>query len=145
VEPTSVTPFAVPVRERALHAIIVTLVRLLGNEDLRARPQPGPDEDIQARIKEIISTRVGLVDPEELESTIGMFLDFIRSWNLSPPPIYGHFGPSPEETPLMHPSGTEERPDWNGRSRATPSSMRNVDVSCDAAVILEFPQSAANQ
>src|SRR5204862_8067607 len=30
VEPTSVTPFAVPVRERALHAQIVTLVRYWG-------------------------------------------------------------------------------------------------------------------
>jgi len=39
VEPTSVTPFAVPVRERALHAQLVTLARLLGRQC-----SPGPAE-----------------------------------------------------------------------------------------------------
>ena len=44
VEPTSVTPFAVPVRERALHALIVILCRFWGGPSLRDRPNQPPDE-----------------------------------------------------------------------------------------------------
>ena len=40
VEPTSVTPFAIPVRERALHALVVTLVRFWGDNDEPVLSQP---------------------------------------------------------------------------------------------------------
>src|SRR6185437_10801086 len=44
VEPTSVTPFATPVIERALHAVAVALVRMLGGSSLAQRPNtPPPD------------------------------------------------------------------------------------------------------
>ena len=55
VEPTSVTPFAVPVRERALHAQIITLARYWGPESLRERPQPPPSGDLVDRLREACS------------------------------------------------------------------------------------------
>jgi len=54
VEPTSVTPFAAPVRERALHALMVTLVRYLGRAENRDCPQPFPDQDLIDRVTGII-------------------------------------------------------------------------------------------
>lgn len=140
VEPTSVTPFAVPVLERALHAQLVTLARYWGDEEVRRRAQPAPPNSLFQKIHELILQRVLAVDPEESDSTRAMLEEIENNWRLIPPPIYGHFGPPPEETPLMHPSGSQTRVEWGGRSLATPSSMRNVDASCDADVIRNYSQ-----
>jgi hypothetical protein len=140
VEPTSVTPFAVPVRERALHAQIITLARYWGSESLRERPQPPPSGDLLERLRKAVFARVRAVDSEEASAAEEMFEEIVERWARVQPAIYGHFGPPPEETPLMYPSGTQPRPLWGNRSKATPSSMRNVDAGCDAEVLMQFPQ-----
>jgi Helicase conserved C-terminal domain len=140
VEPTSVTPFAVPVRDRALHAQFVTLARYWGNQDTRESPNPPPDNQLIYRIREILTERIREIDYDEGDQAEQMMDDFIRHWMRILPRIYGHFGPPPLDTPLMYPSGTEPRQIWAGRSKATPSSMRNVDAGCNAKVILQFPQ-----
>jgi len=141
VEPTSVTPFAVPVLERALHAQIVTLARYWGDEEVRNRPQPVPPDFLLHKIQDLILQRTLSVDPEELNSTREAIAEIMNNWRLIPPPLYGRFGPPPDQTPLMYPSGSQMRVEWDGRSLATPSSMRNVDASCDAAVIKNYTQS----
>jgi hypothetical protein len=140
VEPTSVTPFAVPVRERALHAQLITLARYWGDASVRARPSPPPSQDLIDRIHGVLMSRIGEVDPGERALSEAMFADLIQRWRTIQPPIYGHFGPAPQETPLMYPAGSEPRAIWATRSKATPSSMRNVDAGCDALVIQQFPQ-----
>jgi len=140
VEPTSVTPFAVPVRERALHAQVVTLARYWGDDELQARPQPPPSDALVKKIRDILMGRVAVVDTPEASSTEEMITEIVAAWRLVPPPKYGHFGPPPDETPLMYPSGSQKRVEWADRALPTPSSMRNVDASCGAAVIPEFPQ-----
>lgn len=140
VEPTSVTPFAVPVRERALHAQIITLARYWGAQTLRDRPQPPPSSDLVDTIREVTLGRVGAVDAGEGGGTAEMFDEFVERWVRVQPSIYGHMGPPPEETPLMFPSGTQPRPQWADRSKRTPTSMRNVDAACDAEVLMQFPQ-----
>jgi len=139
VEPTSVTPFAVPVRERALHAQIITLARYWGSEALRDRPQPPPASDLIDRVREAVLARVRAVDEDEADAAEEMFEEIVKLWVQVQPSLYGHFGSAPEETPLMFPSGTQPRPLWGGRARSTPSSMRNVDAGCDAEVIMQFP------
>ncbi len=141
VEPTSVTPFAVPVRERALHAQIVTLARYWGAEAVRDRPQPPPPDDLFKRIRDVLISRVREVDSEEAAAAEAMFDEIVARWKRVQPAIYGGFGPPPEETPLLYPSGSQPRPMWGERSKATPSSMRNVDAGCDADVIMQFPES----
>jgi len=141
VEPTSVTPFAVPVLERALHAQIVTLARYWGDEEVRWRAQPAPPDSLFQKIHELILQRVSAVDPGEYAHTSEKLDEIETDWRRIPPPIYGHFGPPPDETPLMYPSGTQIRVEWGERSKATPSSMRNVDASCDADVIRNYSQS----
>lgn len=140
VEPTSVTPFAVPVRERALHAQLVTLVRYWGDPALRDNPSPPPNDPLLNRIRDMLIQRIQQVDAGESARADQMLADLIARWRSVLPPIYGHFGPPPQETPLMFPSGTEPRALWANRSKATPSSMRNVDAGCDAEVILQFPE-----
>jgi hypothetical protein len=140
VEPTSVTPFAVPVRERALHAQLVTLARYWGDKALRERPNPAPNNLLFDRIREVLIQRIEKVDAGESVFADHMLMELMTRWCAVLPPIYGHFGPPPQETPFMYPSGTEPRALWSNRAKATPSSMRNVDSGCDAKVIHQFPK-----
>ena len=132
VEPTSVTPFAVPVRERALHALVVILCRFWGDGDLRARPNHPPDPGVVHRIKETIRERVMSSDPDEWPGTENLIDAIVRKWSDAPPPRYGGFGPPSEEMPLMYPAGAQRHPLWYDWPYPTPSSMRNVDADCAA-------------
>jgi hypothetical protein len=143
VEPTSVTPFAIPVRERALHAQLITLLRYWGVdavESLRNSPRPAPSDELYRRVREVLIERVKLVDKNEAESAGEMLDKLMKVWRTILPPKYGQFGPPPMDTPLMYPSGTEPRAIWADRAKSTPSSMRNVDAGCDAKVITHFPR-----
>ncbi|MDE0553348.1 MAG: helicase-related protein, partial [Candidatus Poribacteria bacterium] len=140
VEPTSVTPFAAPVRERALHALLVTLVRYWGHPDNRDRPQPFPDAGLIENIRSVIEARVSDIDLDELNLTLDHFEELTNDWQRILPPIYGGFGAYGSDIPLMYPAGSEPLEDWIGRSWATPSSMRNVDASCEAETIRQYPE-----
>ena len=140
VEPTSVTPFAIPVRDRALHAQLVTLLRYWGDEALRQSPKPAPSDALVKSVCEVILKRIAFVDGDEAALAETQLAELVRKWRSFLPPKYGRHGPPPEETPLMYPSGTEPRMLWASRAKATPSSMRNVDAGCDASVIPQFPQ-----
>jgi hypothetical protein len=139
VEPTSVTPFAAPVRDRALHALLVTLVRYWGTEDNRIRPQPYPDPDLLRRIRTLIQERVSKVDADEEARTLNRLDYLLRRWREILPSRYGDFGPVAVETPLLFPAGSEPNPGWGGAAWATPTSMRNVDASCEADICQAFP------
>ncbi|HET9366326.1 MAG TPA: helicase-related protein, partial [Candidatus Angelobacter sp.] len=141
VEPTSVTPFASPVIERALHAVIVALVRMLDGDELSQRPNsPPPDGELINRIRAIIAERAMNVDSQQREAALERLDYVISEWRRVPPSKYGGFGPTDPEEPLMYPSGTERHPQWSIRPLATPSSMRNVDATCDTQVISSFPE-----
>lgn len=140
VEPTSVTPFAVPVRERALHAQLIAMIRYWGDSAVRDRPSPSPPAALAERIKRLLIDRIRRIDAGEADMAERMLNDLIDRWSAVQPPLYGHFGPPPQETPLMYPAGSEPRAIWANRSKPTPSSMRNVDAGCDASVIMQFPR-----
>src|SRR5581483_4818049 len=92
VEPTSVTPFAVPVRDRALHALAITLVRYMGGQDARSWPQPWkPVENLAPRAIQVITDRVSLIDPDEAEATRLQLEEIFADWRRNPPPRYGDF------------------------------------------------------
>lgn len=140
VEPTSVTPFAVPVRDRALHALAVTLVRYLGGDGARTWPQPWkPIEDLVPKAIEVIVGRVRQIDPDEADAAQRQLEEIFSDWRRNPPPRYGDFRPPSSDTPLMYPSGTQKLAEWSEPTYPTPSSMRNVDSTCDARVIPRFP------
>ena len=136
VEPTSVTPFALPVRERALHAIFIILCRFWGGADLLALPSRPPGQDIVQKIKETIREKVISSDPDEWPGTEKLLDSIVQKWSTSPPPRYGGFGPASEEMPLMYPAGTQCHPLWHDWPFPTLSSMRNVDVDCAARLLV---------
>jgi hypothetical protein len=132
VEPTSVTPFAVPVRERALHALVVILCRFWGDADLRDRPSHPPEAGLVQRIKDTVRERVMSADPDEWPGTEALIDAIILKWSAAPPPRYGGFGLTSEEMPLMYPAGRQRHPLWYDWPYPTPTSMRNVDADCAA-------------
>jgi hypothetical protein len=138
VEPTSVTPFAAPVRERALHAQIITLARYWGSQTVRERPQPPPSDELFGEIRDVLIDRVKVVDPGELASTERNIRDVISDWKRIQPPRYGGFGYPRPEIPLMHPSGSQVLVEWQNQSLPTPTSMRNVDEECNAEPVTNF-------
>jgi len=138
VEPTSVTPFSAPVRERALHAVLVGLVRYLGTDQNSTSPQPLPAKTLFDNIRNIIRGRVSNVDPQELHSTLRLLEERIGEWSRRLPPKYSEFYHQGGELPLMYPAGISPPEEWDLKSWPTPTSMRTVDVSCDAKVLERY-------
>ena len=140
VEPTSVTPFSSPIRDRALHAIIIGILRLEQGEDYNEDPPKYPDESMRNRIKGIIRERIEAIDSDELENTL-KYVDYIfecwEDWNpqkwspqINPDMSMG------DAVPLMYSSMNQPNAAWLDRGKETPTSMRSVDASCEAKVLL---------
>lgn len=134
VEPTSVTPFSSPLRERALHAILIGLIRLLGNEDTYNDPKKFPNKEELDRILSIIEYRVKSIDEDEFENTKKHLVEILNMWKSQLPQKYHDFN-AESVVPLMYPAGTIPNIEWETRGFATPTSMRSVDASCEAFVL----------
>lgn len=139
VEPTSVTPFSAPVRERALHAIMIGIMRLESDNSFNEDPPVFPDEKLQERVISIIENRVGDVDSQELDATLDR-IEYIlqcwedwnpRKWEPAKNPDWSYADP----VPLMYSAGSHPNEIWGERGLETPTSMRNVDASCEAKVL----------
>lgn len=134
VEPTSVTPFSAPLRERALHAVLIGLIRLFRSETIFDDPKLFPTDTEIEKVFSIIEERVGKVDVDELENTMDHLDEIIRDWETQMPQKYQDFSAG-EALPLMYPSGTKANVNWDGRGMPTPTSMRSVDASCEVKVL----------
>ena len=105
------TPFARPVIERALHAVVVALVRMLGGESLSQRPNsPLPGDELIERIAAIVARRVSDVDKPQVEAALERLNYVMKEWKNVPPSKYGDFSPPDLEEPLLYPSGSERHP-----------------------------------
>lgn len=136
VEPTSVTPFSLPVMERALHGVLVVLVR-----HLVGLTRPDEFDPASATLQDLVSEierRCSVVDPEHASNLKSKLKTLISKWSSVQPSEWGGFGKPPELRPLMYPAGSEPLPAWAGSAWSTPSSMRNVDVECRAEVIASY-------
>jgi superfamily II DNA/RNA helicase len=135
VEPTSVTPFSLPSRERALHAAFVILVRhgvgLTDNVDADRFNKEDPE--VQKALK-MLSKAVRRMEPEESEATERQLENIASEW---------HHRAQGHSSTLYYNSGTRSRQTLLrnfGESRegwATLHSMRNVDRQCEIKVIGE--------
>ena len=139
VEPTSVTPFSAPVRERALHAIMIGMMRLEGNAAFNADPPHLPDKTLYNRIYQIIENRIEGIDPDELEATLTRMEYIIQCWEDWNPqkwePELNRDWSYGNAVPLMYFAGGHKNEAWGQRGMETPSSMRSVDASCEADVL----------
>lgn len=140
VEPTSVTPFSAPVRERALHAIIVGMLRLESDDVYNSDPPKIPGDEWYEKIRSIIENRVDDIDSEELDATLDR-MEYImqcweiwnpRKWEAAKNPDWSYADP----VPLMYSAGSFPNEAWEEKGLETPTSMRNVDASCEAEVLL---------
>ena len=138
VEPTSVTPFSAPVRERALHAVMIGMMRLESSDSFNCDP-PVPDTELYERIFEIIKKRVAGIDSDALEATLDEMENIMQNWKDWNPkkwePKRNFDGSYADTPPLMYPAGSYPSEAWGEKGIATPTSMRNVDASCEARVL----------
>lgn len=139
VEPTSVTPFSAPVRDRALHAIMVGMMRLEGDDIFNNDPPQAPDDDLYERICNIIERRVEDIDSDELSATQAAMDTFMEDWeDWNPKRWEPKWNPDlsfADPVPLMYAAGAHPNEAWGEQGKETPTSMRNVDASCQAKII----------
>lgn len=133
VEATSVTPFAPRARDRALHAVLVSLARLLvepwtPNNNASAFD---PSNVLVEDIKRKLLTRVEYVD-RELEQEVEEQLNILINWWRTMAGRHGQMliysqpwrNPNPRHRPLLHPAN-EKKP--GGGSLPTLNSLRDVE------------------
>ena len=141
VEPTSVTPFSVPVSERAIHALAVALIRFRCAA-LRSTPRADLADDVRENVRSIIRSRIKRVSPAEEARGMAILDEFLRDWNRVRPNFYGTFAEQPVDETLLWPAGRPFPPGKIGNtiSRPTASSMRSVDVECEAFPIRNYQE-----
>lgn len=137
VEPTCVTPYSLPTRERALHAVVVILVRMLHQEEIREIPPGEIPGETQAFVKDWICKRIRDIDPSEETPTIEMLEEIFNKWCRLEPKSWGSMADrefTPQQMPLLAASGSTI-PECDETPFMTPTSMRNVDGTSKAYII----------
>ncbi len=135
VEPSSVTPFSKPVCDKALHAILVGLVRFLGSRENAEFPTPLPTAKLLEKIKTIILDRISFSQPDELESSRALLEDLIKNWRLYQPAVYGSPANHNMERCLLYPAGTYQDEAVLDQAWPTLMSMRDVERNCELLVL----------
>lgn len=153
VEPTSVTPFSIPARERALHAAIIGIIRhkyrsfgLLADRDAQNFDCDQPytreaEEFITSRIESILSkTGGGRID--DLQEVLAEIKAFWKDWTQRMESAeqgafyYGERfmvrGPGANEHRLIRPFGSNAY----DAARDTLTSMRNVDKAIASHILV---------
>jgi hypothetical protein len=139
VEPTSVTPFSLPSRERALHAALVILVRhgVGWSKNDEAGRFDAADPDV-ARAVRMLRDRVANVDRDEVDSTARHLERLTAEWSdLAQQQrdrgrtLY-YRSTSKQHASLLQDFGGRRDASWE-----TLQSMRNVDRQCTIRVIGE--------
>jgi hypothetical protein len=143
VEPTSVTPFALPVVDRALHAALVAHVRVAGPGALD--PYPPPEELIDAATR-ILRARASSVDPTELAHVEATLSQRLREWRAYARTAWdaNPVGGQPLQG-LMRYAGIAEASGIRATSWEVPTSMRNADAECVAEVTLSYARAEAEE
>ncbi|MBC2705605.1 helicase-related protein [Desulfobacula sp.] len=127
VEPTSVTPFAPPVIDRALHALFAVYLRLMGSKEASSKPT-NVDPVLIEKLRNIIKNRVIFVDENELSSVMKKFETRLKQFNKWQRTWWEKQQEQPDS--LLRRYETWVTWDIEQTSWATPTSMRNVDAEC---------------
>ncbi len=124
VEPTSVTPFSGPVRERALGALLVTYIRFK-HPEIEKMDVLRPKKDWIEEFRAIVLNRVNHISPEEAKDTSSNIDRLYNEWLLKEPTSFGNANGKIKEGQLL---STSDNVSQSGFS--IPTSMRSVDESC---------------
>lgn len=132
VEATSVTPFASRARDRALHAIIIALARILREQWTanNAADQFDPSYPVAKRITSYVLDRASQIDPEatnevneQLLTLMDWWRNMITRYKASLRYAQNPYKRDEQIHELMHPA-EEQR---SGGSRPTLNSLREVE------------------
>lgn len=133
VEPTSVTPFASPARDRGLRGLLVALARLSAGVD---SPELAKESSDALELElEAIMERVNDVDADEMDDARVELEEALQEWYQLLPSEYGSMGGKPNTTTLVYPFGATPDPIFQDKSWPMMTSMRNVDQTCEARVV----------
>jgi hypothetical protein len=141
VEPASVTPFTIPVLERALHAVVVATVRQTLDVAVLTSPDPFQGTQMESAAKkayDLLSARLNVLikDPgiaQRVQADLKVcFEKRVRQWAAFQPIKWQNYFPKRDsgDRPLMRPYGSPCPPGWMDRSWETPNSLRGVDAEC---------------
>jgi hypothetical protein len=146
VEPSSVTPFTLPVLERALHGVFIAWARQNLNNSFIERPRPldsqSPlDKSLQAFAK-IYLERLRFqhkADPVALTHAEKTFKDVLKrrrsEWIGADPLVWSNPDLTGDgEQPLMRQYGVACKEAWQ-IAWETPTSMRGVDAECRGVIV----------
>lgn len=140
VEPTSVTPFSAPVRERALHAIMIGMMRLVSDDAYNEAPPNIPPQLVLNHVEQVIRDRIAAVDPEELNDTLKLYEEILSDWKAWHPALWdpkrNRDWSFTDDVPIMYSAGDHPNEAWSKHGFETPTSMRSVDASCEADPML---------
>jgi hypothetical protein len=127
VEPTSVTPFALPVLERALHALMIAYIRQ--RKEQERLPFPIPEDEL-LYFKSILRKRILDIQPDEIDNFEYIFDKRMREWRRWEAKEWkGNI----ENQPLMRFAGNYVDPSLKN-TWPTPASLRNVDAACEMEI-----------
>ena len=130
VEPTSVTPFAPPVIDRALPGIICAFLRTKGPIQQVDKPNTIPPE-LFDEVKHIILNRVKKIDPNEESNVEANITKLINEWIAWERPEWGQSWLYQEDALLYGQGNHVEINTW---AWGIPTSLRNVDASCEMEI-----------
>jgi len=140
VEPVSVTPFALPVLKRALHATMLSYIRQVGDQSLS--PTPFPSILFDSTSTHLIK-RAEDIDPEELESLTRQLAQRQAEWKAWEPADWStNFDMT--NNALFRRAGTWVSAEIARSTWSVPMSMRDVDAECRGEITNEFAVAAAN-
>ena len=136
MEPTSVTAFSINARERAIHAVIIGLIRHFSKDSLRTKAdtESSPQEfrELAAIVSKIILDRCTIIDENEVTHTEKLIQKRISFWQNKFDDYGDAFNSQIKKDsnifPLMYSNSTEFRESVLGNSLSTPTSMRGVDT-----------------
>ncbi|WP_338178607.1 helicase-related protein [Candidatus Dormiibacter inghamiae] len=145
VEPTSLTPFALPVLLRGLHGAAVAHIRQSG--DMKLGPDPFPDKQFE-RAAKLIRDRATFADPAELPTVHSVIARRAKEWRHGERTEWSAntFGGGDPLQGLMRYAGSSQEPGaklptiWD-----TPTSMRSVDAECQLRITDAYAVDAASQ
>jgi len=126
VEATSVTPYSDPVLERALHAILVTHVKM--NGDASSGPLPYPASEIE-EAKRTILEAVKRNGVEQLEVVKDWLDRRIDEWNIWEKTKWTDRDGDTRQA-LMRSADVQLEANESPLFWKTPNSLRNVDAEC---------------
>lgn len=136
VEPTSVTPFALPVLERAVHAALVAYVRQRGPQGVKPYPVPLDEIDKAAELLRQRAQSLRGVDLGDLDRILKRRISQWKHWERTKWDANPDYG-DPSNGLIRYP-GTSVEEKVRGRTWETPASMRNVDANCRIEVTSSY-------